>query len=93
MRIDGTSGLGAYGPNGQGNPRAGKVGDETTSRRARPAPPAKESADPRHLARARAAEPIDASAVAEARRLLRAGQLDTPEAVARLAQGLAHLGT
>jgi len=91
MRIDGTSG-----PQ-QPLPR----GEPSLPKPARPLPagaqPAEKdaqirAADSSYVQKAMAGEGIDRAAVAEARRLLEAGQLDTPEAARRAAEAILDRG-
>ena len=94
MRIDGAQGIG-----GQGLPEPGKpAGGVAPAANALNSDAA--AVDSQVLAgvapyirQANESEPVNAQAVAEARELLRNGQLDTPDAVRRAAQAILDLGT
>ena len=91
MRIDGTHGM---------DPRAVPESAAAAGKPVRPAP--REGKDPQgvellssqqaYVDQAAAAEEIDQKAVAEARELIRTGQLDTPEALRRAAEALLKFG-
>ena len=92
VRIDRPSGLDIYdtpardkaqrldAPGGRGAQR--QVGDDVVIS----TPPQ------RYVREALAAEDVDLAAIAEAKRLIASGQLDTPEAVKRAAEAIVELG-
>ena len=87
MRIDGTSGSDLYGLGGRNNVAGRKssgaadpTGIETDVVASGP--------EKKYIARALAAADVDSAAVAEAKRLLASGQLDTPAAAQRAAEAI-----
>ena len=93
VRIDGTFGTEPYGlPNGQGKPE--KLPDAVSSDKPKGAETDRVvSSTLAPLIRdAAAVEEVNAQAVEAARRALQAGELDTPDAVRRAAQGILDLG-
>lgn len=93
MQIERTQGLDPLGlPGGtqnlpkaeQGGAATGKTGDSAGG----PAGPAFQP----YVARAREAEEVRLAEVEEAKRLIAAGELDTPEAAQRAAEALLRLG-
>jgi hypothetical protein len=93
MHVERTPGLdpfgGAEGAGGLHKPTESKAGGPKDTSAAEPAH--QPSAEP-YLERAREAPEVRESAVAEARRLLAEGTLDTPEAARRAAEALLQLG-
>ena len=93
MRIDGTHGLDPHNLSAAAPP-AGKPAppadtpDAGTSSRPAGADPVLEA----YVRQAAAGDEVDLQAVAEAKRLLASGQLDTPEAAERAAETIARLG-
>ena len=91
MRIDGTS----YGSGclaGGANAAAGKSNRSGKPLQGAANRPVLSAGEKELVTRALAAEQVNATAVAEARRLLESGQLDTPEAIDRAAAVLLDLG-
>ena len=93
MRIDGTHGLEPQGLP-EGNPSLPKTphpGDVDQAQSSAEDIIVSRSHEP-YIRQAMAAEEVNTQAVAEARKLLRSGQLDTPEAARRAAQAILRLG-
>lgn len=93
MRIDGANSLRPHDPSGAAKP------PQDSSRPSGAADARKTARDSEiesmlapYLRAAMAGEEIDEQAVAEARRLLQSGQLDTPEGARRAAEALMRLG-
>jgi len=89
VRIDGTNRADAQGPaaGGSASPQAARPGSAPelaeTGR-----PKTTEVAADSYVRKASASDDVDLQAVAEARRLLEAGLLDTPEAAAKAAEAI-----
>jgi hypothetical protein len=92
MRVDGTHGIEPQGlPEGRPPAQAAKTptsaadktGVDSSQLLAAQAP---------YIQAALAAQDVDAAAVEEAKKLLRSGQLDTPEAIQKAAQRILELG-
>ena len=95
MRIDGTYGPGVHGPDcrTQGLPAAAAARSRAGARAPDAgATPDLSPSESEYVRKAMAAEDVNAAAVAEARRLLQAGELDTPEAAQRAAQAILQSG-
>jgi hypothetical protein len=89
VRIDGTDRVELHGPSASGSAspqsaRPGGVQEAAETGR----PRATELACEAYIRKAAASEEVDLQAVAEARKLLEAGRLDTPEAAARTAEAI-----
>lgn len=93
MRIDGTHGLEPQGlPEGKPSlPKTPASGDAREPETSADGLVVSRSHEP-YIHQAMAAEEINTQAVAEARRLLRSGELDTPEAARRAAETIMRLG-
>lgn len=92
MRVEGTNGAQQEGlPAGK---PAGAVPPRPRPTDVRPAADSTQvnPAEPSHTQKALAAQEVDLAAVAEARRLLQEGKLDTPEAARRAAEILIDRG-
>jgi len=93
MRIDGTAGAGPQGlPEdkawaSKSRPTAGPAGPELT-----PDDPQVRYLHGKYSQQACLVNEIDDEAITEARRLLRTGQLDTPQAIRRAAEAILALG-
>jgi len=93
MQIDPTQGLDPFGLND--GPRPAGAGGPPAADRGRPAGTAGEGeppVPPEYLRLAAETEPVRAEVVAEAKRLLEAGDLDTPEAARGAAEAILSLG-
>jgi hypothetical protein len=91
MRIDGASGMDRNGPasNGLVAPKA-RLPEEAVKADSLPDDPQIVCLYRKYLPQVSPTEEIDLQAVAEARRLMESGQLDTPEAIRRAADGIAR---
>ncbi len=91
MRINGASGFDAYGLAGQA-----KAPTDKTTKACSAALEADEvkitGRDEKYARQAMAVPEVNSAAVAEARALIAAGQLDTPEAIGRAANAILDLG-
>ena len=97
MRIDGTFGYEAHGVAGKNGPANQPPAGQRAGKGPRAVRPeagveVAVSAHRAYIDKALAAAEVDAAAVAEARRLLDEGLLDTPEAVERLADAIVNRG-
>jgi len=95
MRIDATTGLGTETTGSAGGLPGGPVSSNAGQAETAQQTQAGVSVDSRcleHIQAAMAQEDVDSSAVAAAKALLAAGQLDTPEAAARAAENMLKLG-
>ena len=88
MRIDGTFGYETGGVTGKNGPAGQRAGKAPRAVRPDAGVEVAASAHQTYIEKALAAAEVDASAVAEARRLLDEGLLDTSEAVERLADAI-----
>lgn len=91
MRIEGTNNSGIYGPTGsEGSlPKTPKL---VQTAGASSLKPVQDETYAQYVNQAKGAEDVNAQAVAEARALLAAGQLDTAEAIERTAAILLDFG-
>lgn len=93
MRIDGTDRPELHGPSASGSasPQSARPGSAREAAETG-RPRATELACEAYIRKAAASEEVDLQAIAEARKLLEAGQLDTPEAAARAAEAIITKG-
>ncbi|HUT61458.1 MAG TPA: hypothetical protein VNA25_26725 [Phycisphaerae bacterium] len=93
MRVDGTHGLGPHGlPEPTGPlPKGARGGGQAGSGDA-PDTVEVRSSQNRYVRLAAEAEEVNLRTVAEARELIRAGKLDTPEAIRRAAEAILRFG-
>lgn len=92
MRIEGTQGAGPNGLN-EGAAGPGKHAKAPASASAKPAEALQfDSVHATYVRKAAACETVNPAAVAEARKLLESGQLDTPEAAQRAAEAMISRG-
>ena len=91
MKIDSTFGLEIYGPGGKGKPSAGKIAQGSKS--AGVGHEVSISAlEKKYLSQAQGVAEVNSAAVADAKKLIASGQLDTPEAIERMAETIVEQG-
>jgi hypothetical protein len=92
VRIDGQLGYGSYAGAGRGK----AAGDERTSKcatgRGAQSPASIGALEKGYIAQATDGDDMNASAIAEAIKLLESGELDTPEAADRAARAILQFG-
>ena len=92
MRIDKTFAYETYGPSDKGIVPAGKSSKAKSAQKGGADEVVISNAHGKYVSAALAAKDVNAAAVAEAKRLLEAGQLDAPEAVDRAAEAILDRG-
>ena len=91
MKIDSTFGLEIYGPGGKSKPSAGKAAQGSKSAAAGHEVSIS-ALEKKYLSQVQGVAEVNFAAVADAKKLIASGQLDTPEATDRLASKIVEQG-